>query len=68
MATYSYIKEDVLMKVINIRKKNQKGYEAESETIQIYQGLVIKLQAAKKNNKTCCLRLKFLTELSQSEP
>ena len=54
MATYSYIKEDVLMKVINIRKKNQKGYEAESENIQIYQGLLIKLQAAKKNNKTCC--------------
>lgn len=54
MATYSYIKEDVLMKVINIRKKNQKGYEAESETIQIYQGLLTKLQAAKKNNKTCC--------------
>ena len=48
------IKEDVLMRVTNIRKKSQKGYGTEPEAIHIYRGLLIKLQAAQKNNKTCC--------------
>ena len=41
------------MRVTNIRKKSQKGYGTEPEAIHIYRGLLIKLQAAQKNNKTC---------------
>lgn len=41
------------MQVRNVRKKQRKGYGPEPEMLQIYQELLIKLQAAKKNHNVC---------------